>query len=49
MILKECVPFTNRVSKISIVLVNNAKDLGKLMSKENLLEYSDNYSKPLQR
>ena len=40
---KNNAPFTNCISKINNVLIDNAEDLDILMSLYNLLEYSKNY------
>ena len=37
--------FTNCISKINNVLIDNAEDLDVLMPKYNLVEYSKNYRK----
>ena len=42
---KNNVPFTNRISKINNVLIENAEDLDIVMPMYNLLEYSKSYSK----
>ena len=42
---KNNVPFTNSISKINNVLIDNAEDLDIVMPMYNLLEYSKNYSK----
>ena len=42
---KSNAPFTNCISKINIVLIDNAEDLDVVMSMYNLLEYSKNYKK----
>ena len=44
---KNCVPFTDCISKINNTQVNNAKNLGALMSMYNLIEYSNNSAKTL--
>ena len=44
-ILKNSAPFTNSVSKINNVLINNAEDLDIVMPMYNLIEKSENYSK----
>ena len=44
-IFKNCVPFTNCISKISITQIDNAEYIDIVMSMYNLTEYSDNYSK----
>ena len=43
--LKNNAPFTNCISKINNVLIDNAEDLNIIMPMYNLLEYSKNYSK----
>ena len=45
-IFKICASFADCISKINNTQVNNAKDIDKVMPKYNLIEYSDNYSKP---
>ena len=40
---KNNAPFTNCISKINNVLIDNAEDLDIVMSMYNLLEYSKNY------
>ena len=42
---KNNAPFTNCISKINNVLIDNAEDLDIVMSMYNLLEYSKNYRK----
>ena len=42
---KNNAPFTNCISKINNVLIDNAEDLDIVMPMYNLLEYSKNYSK----
>ena len=42
---KNNTPFTNCISKINNVLINNAEDLYVVMPVYNLLQYSKNYSK----
>ena len=42
--LKNNAPFTLYISKINNTLLNSAEDLDIVMSMNNLLEYSDNYS-----
>ena len=44
-IIKNCAPFTNSISKINNTQIDNAKDIDIIMAKYNLIEYSDNYSK----
>ena len=43
-IFENCAPFTNCISDINIQ-IDNAKDIGIVMSMYNLIEYSDNYAK----
>ena len=42
---KNNAPFTNCISNINNVLIDNAEDLDAVMSMHNLLEYSKNYRK----
>ena len=42
---KNNAPFTNCISKINNVVIDNSEDLGVVMSMYNLLEYSKNYRK----
>ena len=42
---KNNAPFTNCISKINNVLIDNAEDLDVVMPMYNLLEYSKNYIK----
>ena len=42
---KNNAPFTNYISKINGVQINNAEDLDVVMPMYNLLEYSKNYKK----
>ena len=44
-IMKNCAPFSNCISKINNTQVDNAKDIDIVMAMYNLIEYSDNYSK----
>ena len=44
-IFKNCVPFTDCLSEINNTQVHNAKDVDAVMSKQNLIEYSNNYTK----
>ena len=44
-ILKNCPPFTECISKKNNFQVDNAKDLDVVMSMYNLIKYSNNYSK----
>ena len=45
MIIKNCDPFTNCISEINNIQIDNAKDIDTVMPMYNLIEYSDNYSK----
>ena len=45
MIFKNCVPFTNYISKINNTQIGNAEYIDIIMPMYNLIEYSDNYSK----
>ena len=44
-IFKNCVPFTNCISKINNTQIDNAEYIDIVMPMYNLIEYSDNYSK----
>ena len=44
-IFKNCAPFTNCLSEINNILIDNAKDIDIVMPMYNLIEYSDNYGK----
>ena len=44
-IFKNCAPFTNCISEINNIQVDNAKDIDIVMPMYNLIEYSDNYVK----
>ena len=44
-IIKNCPPFTNCISKINNTQIDNDKDIDIEMSMYNLIEYSDNCSK----
>ena len=44
-ILKNCAPFTNCISKINNSEMDNAEYIDIVMPMYNLIEYSDNYSK----
>ena len=44
---KNNAPFTNYISRINNVLINNAEDLDVVMPMYNLLEHSKNYRKTL--
>ena len=41
-IFKNCTPFTDCISEINNTHVDNAKDIDVVMSRHNLIEYSDN-------
>ena len=45
-IFKNCALFTICISEINNTQVDNAKDIDIVMSMYNVIEYSDNYSKP---
>ena len=42
---KNCAPFTKYISRINKADVDNAQDFDIVMPMNNLIEYSDNYSK----
>ena len=44
-IFKNCAPFTNCISEINNTQIDNATDIGIVMTMYNLIEYSDNYAK----
>ena len=44
-LLKNCVPFTNHISKINNTQADNAECIDTVMPMYNLIEYSNNYSK----
>ena len=44
-IFKNCAPFTNCISEINNMQIDNAKDIDIVMAMYNLIEYSDNYAK----
>ena len=44
-IFRNCVPFTNCISKINNTQIDNAEYIDIVMPMYNLIEYSDNYSK----
>ena len=48
-IFNNCAPFTNCVSEINNIEIDNAKDFDIVMPMYNLIEYSDNYSKTSER
>ena len=40
-----CAPFINCISEINNTQIDNAKDIDIVMTRYNLIEYSDNYAK----
>ena len=44
-VFKDCVLFADCISKINNIQIGNAKDIDVVMPINNLIEYSDNYSK----
>ena len=44
-IFKNCAPFTNCISEINKIQIDNAIDIDIVMPMYNLIEYSDNYAK----
>ena len=44
-VFKNCAPFTNCISEINNVQIDNAKDVDIVMPMYNVIEYSDNYTK----
>ena len=44
-IIKNCAPLTNCISKINNTQIDNDKDIDIIMPMYNFIEYSDNYSK----
>ena len=44
-IFKNCAPFTNCISEINNMQIDNAKEIDIAMHMYNLIEYSDNYAK----
>ena len=44
-IFKNCAPFTNCISEINNIQIDNAKDIDIVMPMYNLIEYSDDYAK----
>ena len=44
-IFKNCAPFINCKTEINNTEIDNAKDIDIVMQMDNLIEYSDNYSK----
>ena len=45
-IFKNCAPFTNCISSINNIQIENAEYIDFVMPLCNLIKYSDNYSKP---
>ena len=45
-IFKNCAPFTNCISEINNIQIDNAKDIDIVMPMYNVIEYSDKYAKP---
>ena len=43
-VLKNCAPFTNWISKTNKTQIDNAKFIDVVMPMYNLIEYSNNYS-----
>ena len=48
-IFKNCATFTNCIVEINNTQIDNAKDIDNVMNAYNLLKYSDNYSKNIQK
>ena len=48
-VFKNCAPFTDFISEINNIYIDNTKDIDVVMSMYNLIEYSDNYSKTSER
>ena len=46
-VFKNCAPFSNCISEINNIQIDNAKDIDAVMPMYNLIEYSDHYSKTL--
>ena len=46
-IFKNCAPFTNCISEINKMQIDNATDIDIVMPMYNLIEYSDNYAKAI--
>ena len=44
-VFKDCALFTDFISEINNIQIGNAKDIDVVMPINNLIEYSDNYSK----
>ena len=48
-IIKNCTPFTNCISEINNIQIDNAKDIDIVTPMHSLIEYSDSCSKPHRR
>ena len=48
-IIKNCTPFTNCISEINNIQIDNAKDIDIVTPMHSLIEYSGSYSKPHRR
>ena len=48
-IFNNCAPFTNCISEINNIEIDNAKDFDIVMPMYNLIEYSNNYPKTSER
>ena len=48
-LFKNCAPYTNCIICINIMQINNAEYIDVVMPMYNLIEYSDNYSKKIQK
>ena len=44
-VFKNCAPFSDCISKINNIQVDNAKDIDMVMQMYNLIKYNDNYLK----
>ena len=44
-LIKNCVSFTNYITRINYTQIDDAKDIDIVMPMYNLIEHSDNYSK----
>ena len=44
-VFRKCAPFTNCISEINNTQIDNPKDIDVVIPINNLIEYSDNYSK----
>ena len=45
-VFKNCAPFTNCMDETNNTQIDNTKYINKVMLMYNLIEYSNNYSKP---